>query len=170
VKPPRVLDQARGGVLIEFVLLLPVLLLLALPLVDYGRAIWAPVALNDATRALANWLSREPAAGLPLPQRLQQAVAAMHGVADRGDDRCFVVTWLVGGAGGAASRASARWPETCRIETAARAPLAQRSLPQLAPGQQAYVVEAFGNQPPIFLRGVLGAAAPPTAVYARAVF
>jgi hypothetical protein len=163
------LRPERGGVLIECAVLLPFLLLLTLPVVDYARTILAHLVLNDAVRAVAAELAREPAVQ-PLPQRLQQ-IAEAQGPAR---DRCFLVTQLVGdgsgGDGGTVVRAQALWPALCRHDAAARAMLARRDLPWLAPGQVAYVVEASRTLPPIFLRGVLMAVAPPADIQARVVF
>ena len=163
---PRSSDKARGGVLLEFALLWPLLLLLALPPLDYARAILAQIELNEVSRTLAARLSRETSS-LPLPQRLQQALASAR--ADGAWPSCVVATQLVGAAAGTQVGAQAL-SGRCPIDAARHAASARQSLARLGLGQEAYVVEAFDTQTPIFLRGVLSVAAPPERVYARAVF
>ena len=53
-------DQ-RGQSIVELALLLPVLLVIAMGVVDFGRAMYAYVAVSNAAQAGAEYASRNPA-------------------------------------------------------------------------------------------------------------
>lgn len=62
-KPERRRRRGRGQSLVEFALVLPVLLLILLVALDFGRAFFAWVGITNATRAGAAYAASNPDAG-----------------------------------------------------------------------------------------------------------
>jgi len=60
IKKPSRPCQPRGQSLVEFALLLPILLLLVLGAMDFGRMFSTKITLTNAAREGANYLARHP--------------------------------------------------------------------------------------------------------------
>jgi len=92
--PPRA--RTHGNSLIEFAFILPILLLLALGVVDYGRAIQYENILSGMSRETANLSARTTA----LPDYIINAVASTAEPLNMGTSGMIYVTELVGRADG----------------------------------------------------------------------
>jgi hypothetical protein len=66
-------EKSRGQALVEFALILPILALLMLLAVDFGRVFYGWVALNNATRIAANQAAFDPAAWIAPVNATDQA-------------------------------------------------------------------------------------------------
>ncbi len=64
-------DRSRGQSLVEFALVLPMILLLMLIALDFGRVFLGWVALNNSARVAANYAAMNPNAWGADPERPQ---------------------------------------------------------------------------------------------------
>lgn len=168
--------RASGVAMLEMVLVFPVLLILALPVVDYGRNLYAQSVLTAMVREGANLASR-PKAGVPIADIIESIAAAAPSLDMRGkgmiyvtelqggdpcamgDARCIaqVVSqhrWVRGGLSGVGSAAwpgcgASSWNSSGQCDLSGASP----TLPELAgvliKKQSAFVVEAYYHSEPI---------------------
>jgi len=199
MKPSFLLAQRNrvsGVAMLEMALVLPVLLILALPTVDYARNMQTQTVLNGMAREGANLASRSAAAydmqtimdsmALAAPALGMRAhgtiyITQIHGssVCRSGDTKCHAEVvaqykWLQGhlvvdsGVFGCAS--SSPIDGHCSISTPRPVSLLDGKLYK---GQVAYAVETFYQQDPIFGAldfGVFSIPALPSKMRAIAIF
>ncbi|MEN3291500.1 MAG: hypothetical protein V7642_753 [Burkholderiales bacterium] len=166
--------SCRGGAAVEFILCLPLLILLALPVIDVAQVVQANMILTSISREGANLASRTArseqaimealaATALPLAMRESGMVHITKVLAHRGHGvvRNVVIAqhrwsggtyapakgiWTCGAAG-------TRWDSagTCAdLPAPASAPAVDVMHGQLADGDVIYVVEAFYRFPLLF--------------------
>jgi len=190
-------DRTRehGSAMLEMAVLLPLLLILALPVIDYGRNLIDQLSLTGLAREVGNLVSRN--------QGNQPIQTLLQGVADNvpsldmsragrivvtqlQGDRCALGTqqcqalvvgqyqWTGGGYhGGRAIWSCASSYDRdgfCNPTGSAMAVTGLSLNGAMMKDQNAFVVEVFYQFQPLFPRGIMGIGAPPTEVSARAVF
>lgn len=166
--------DATGNALVEFAIILPLLLLLAIPVFDFARVIQANMILTGLSREGANLASRTSQD----PQTIMAAIATtapplnmnskgmiyitkIMGNLEKGVIRNVILQqdrWVQGaysspsssvwtcGASGTAWRSDG----TCNGITAANLPTASLMTGQLNDGEVIYLVEAFYDFPLLF--------------------
>lgn len=157
----------RGSALVELALITPILLLILLAVVEFGRVLEMSHAATGLSRESANIAARG--------STLQEAIDAA--MISGSDIRLNKVGGVV------ASRLTRQGNKTVVTEQKATAPYVGRSrvgavgqpagdlsnLP-LQPGQNAFVIEVFAKYSPIAPLGLLAKSIIPRELYSRSVF
>lgn len=188
-------SRERGIAMLEMAVFLPLLLILALPVIDYGRNLLDQLAMTGLAREVGNLVSRYQA-NQPM-QTLLQDLANSAPSLDMAHAGRIVVTQLKGdhcalGAqqcqalvvgqyqwnGGGYHGGQAIWQCAssydrdgfCQPVGGSAVVTSLELNGKLYQGQDAFVVEVFYQFEPLFPRGILGVGAPPSEVSARTVF